>query len=146
MSAAPTITEAKRRSRAGAAFWQMLVVTHRYLGVALGLLMLLWFLSGIVMMYVPYPQRGETERVAALAPIPWERCCNMAGLELDPAEEVDRVQLENIGGRPALRIRRPPRPDSIVDLESGATLVIDDAVARAVGQESANRIIGPGAN
>ena len=143
MSAVPTIPETKRRSKTGALIWQVLVVTHRYLGVALGLLMLVWFLSGIVMMYVPYPQRGETERVAALAPIAWDRCCIMNDVGLDPADEVDRVQLENIADRPALRIRRPPRADLIVDLESGGLLAIDDAVARAVAQESANRIISP---
>jgi hypothetical protein len=32
--------------------WQTLVVLHRYLGVAVGLLMVMWFVSGIVMMYV----------------------------------------------------------------------------------------------
>jgi hypothetical protein len=32
--------------------WRALVAVHRYLGVALGLLMLMWFASGIVMMYV----------------------------------------------------------------------------------------------
>ena len=47
------------RKEAGRRLWLTLVVIHRYLGVALGLLMLLWFVSGIVMMYVPYPQRGE---------------------------------------------------------------------------------------
>jgi hypothetical protein len=32
--------------------WRTLVILHRYLGIAVGLLMLIWFLSGIVMMYV----------------------------------------------------------------------------------------------
>jgi hypothetical protein len=35
--------------------WQALVVLHRYLGVAVGLLMVMWFVSGIVMMYVGLP-------------------------------------------------------------------------------------------
>ena len=34
--------------------WRATVITHRYLGVAVGLLMLAWFASGIVMMYVAY--------------------------------------------------------------------------------------------
>ena len=32
--------------------WRTLVTLHRYLGIAVGILMLLWFASGIVMMYV----------------------------------------------------------------------------------------------
>ncbi len=35
--------------------WRILILLHRYLGVALGALMLLWFASGIVMLFVPYP-------------------------------------------------------------------------------------------
>ena len=30
--------------------WRTLVVLHRYLGVTVGILMLIWFASGIVMM------------------------------------------------------------------------------------------------
>jgi uncharacterized iron-regulated membrane protein len=30
-------------------------LAHRYLGIGLGVLMLTWCLSGIVMMFVPYP-------------------------------------------------------------------------------------------
>jgi hypothetical protein len=42
--------------------WQTLVVLHRYLGVAVGLLMVMWFLSGIVMMYVGLPRVTDEER------------------------------------------------------------------------------------
>jgi len=34
--------------------WRAMVILHRYLGIAIGLLMAMWFVSGIVMMYVPY--------------------------------------------------------------------------------------------
>jgi hypothetical protein len=32
--------------------WRTLVILHRYLGIAVGVVMLIWFASGIVMMYV----------------------------------------------------------------------------------------------
>jgi hypothetical protein len=35
--------------------WQALIIAHRYLGGAVGLLMVMWFVSGIVMMYVGFP-------------------------------------------------------------------------------------------
>jgi hypothetical protein len=38
------------------ALWRTLIVTHRYFGIAVGLLMATWFVSGIVMMYVGFPQ------------------------------------------------------------------------------------------
>ena len=34
--------------------WRALVAVHRYLGIAVGLVMLMWFCSGIVMMYVDW--------------------------------------------------------------------------------------------
>ena len=43
--------------------WRATVITHRYLGIAIGLLMVMWFVSGIVMMYVPFPQVKEAERL-----------------------------------------------------------------------------------
>jgi hypothetical protein len=51
--------------------WRVLVITHRYLGIAVGVLMLMWFVSGIVMMYVGFPQGIGKERLGALAPIAW---------------------------------------------------------------------------
>ena len=55
--------------------WQVLVVLHRYLGVAVGLLMVMWFASGIVMMYVGFPRVTEEERARTLEPIAWQGCC-----------------------------------------------------------------------
>jgi hypothetical protein len=46
-----------------------LVVVHRWLGIAFSLLFAMWFASGIVMHFVPYPNLTERERVEGLAPI-----------------------------------------------------------------------------
>lgn len=52
-----------------------LYLLHRWLGVALCVLMLPWFLSGMVMLYVGYPKLTDAERLAALAPLPAQGCC-----------------------------------------------------------------------
>ena len=57
--------------------WRTLVILHRYLGIAVGLLMLTWFLSGIVMMYVGFPQPAGTERLHGLPPVAWASCCHV---------------------------------------------------------------------
>ena len=44
-----------------------LVLLHRWLGVAFGLLFAMWFVTGIVMHFVPFPALTETERVEGLA-------------------------------------------------------------------------------
>lgn len=43
-----------------------LFLAHRWLGLGACLLVLLWFASGFVMMYVPFPALTEAERLAAL--------------------------------------------------------------------------------
>ena len=46
-----------------------LVLLHRWLGVGFCLLFAMWFASGIVMHFVPFPSLAETERFAGLSPI-----------------------------------------------------------------------------
>lgn len=41
------------------------------MGIVTGLLLATWFVSGIVMMYVPFPSLTRAERLAGLAPIDW---------------------------------------------------------------------------
>lgn len=42
---------------------------HRWLGMGLGVMVLLWFISGVVMLFVARPQLDEHERLAALPAI-----------------------------------------------------------------------------
>src|SRR5437763_1802866 len=46
-----------------------LTLLHRWLGVPLAPLFAMWFASGIVMHFVPFPALSEAERVAGMAPI-----------------------------------------------------------------------------
>ena len=46
-----------------------LVYIHRWLGVMTCVLSVMWFLSGLVMLYVPFPAWGDEQRLAALPPI-----------------------------------------------------------------------------
>jgi hypothetical protein len=46
-----------------------LIYTHRWLGIAGGLVFIAWFASGIVMMYARMPELTDDERLARLAPI-----------------------------------------------------------------------------
>ena len=139
-SASPELSGATRRI-ANRRLWFTLVVLHRYLGVALGFLMLAWFISGIVMMYAPYPQRGETERLSALAPIPWSMCCSFSGVPLAGGALIQAAQVENAADRPVLRLRAD-NAQIIADLAAGHILAIGDAEARRLAEISAERIIG----
>src|SRR5262245_54900175 len=137
---APSETTTAPRKGAGRRLWLTLVVIHRYLGVVLGLLMLLWFVSGIVMMYVPYPQRGESERTAALAPIPWTLCCNFSGVTLAAGNLIEAARVENVADQPVLRMRSGDTP-IMADLAAGRILAIGDAEANRIAEITAEQIV-----
>ena len=56
---------------------RLLFLAHRYLGIAVGLVVTLWCLSGFVMMYVPYPELPRADRVAWLRPLDLGDCCTL---------------------------------------------------------------------
>ncbi len=41
-------------------------LTHRWIGIVLGILVLVWFGSGIVMMYYPYPELTDSQQLSLL--------------------------------------------------------------------------------
>lgn len=83
-----------------------LIFVHRWLGVALCLLFLLWFPSAIGIMYWDFPDVGQADVIAHAAPI------DASKIRLSPAEayarlgldeEVDAAQLSTFDGRPTYR-------------------------------------------
>jgi hypothetical protein len=84
---------------------QTLIFVHRWLGVVLCLLFLLWFPSGFVMMYWDYPSVKPADRLAHLAAL------NPATIRFSPAEAAAKAEIEAPGavrlttfaGRPIYR-------------------------------------------
>ena len=97
---------------------RLILLLHRYLGIAVGALMLMWCLSGIVMMYVSYPALGESVRLGALQPIAWRDCCKVADA-LSAGLDPKRIWIEMLDGRPVLYSGAVSRP---VDLSTGSLL------------------------
>ena len=91
---------------------RMLVLIHRWLGIAACLLFAMWFATGIVMHFVPYPGLSEAERVAGLGPIG-------AGARL--AGPASAVAAAGIGG--VARVRLQSRPDGPVYIIEGEAAV-----------------------
>jgi len=48
---------------------RVLIYTHRWLGIVSGVLFVIWFVSGIVMMYARMPELSTAERLARLPAI-----------------------------------------------------------------------------
>jgi len=86
---------------------KLLIVLHRWLGICGCLLFLVWFVSGIVMMYVEMPELSEQQRLAALPAL------DAARVKLSAAQAVQRAQLLGVGsikltslfGRPVWRLQ-----------------------------------------
>jgi hypothetical protein len=66
-----------------------LVFFHRWLGVTFCLLFAMWFASGIVMHFVPYPSFTAADRRAGLAPI------DLAQVKASPSEALAASRMGN---------------------------------------------------
>jgi uncharacterized iron-regulated membrane protein len=122
--------------------WQTMVILHRYLGVAVGLLMVMWFVSGIVMMYVELPRVTEEERARTLEPIAWQACCRFPQRLAPDEAQLFGTEVENVAGTPVMRLRPAGRPGFVLDLQQGAVIRIDAEAALEIALDAAPRIIG----
>ncbi len=134
---------------------RLLVLTHRYLGMALGMLISLWCLSGFVMMYEPYPELHDRERLAGMEPLRFEACCRQPadfgdGFGDGETGELDGFRLEMMGGTPVLRLLAG-ESQHVFDLRDGVLLgrlrpadarSVAATVARARGWQGTPRWTG----
>ncbi|MET3494652.1 PepSY domain-containing protein [Variovorax boronicumulans] len=66
--------------------------THRWLGIGGCLLFVMWFVSGVVMMYVGYPNLTDPERLAGLGPVRFEQTVVTPSQALAALPEALRAQ------------------------------------------------------
>jgi hypothetical protein len=110
------------------------ILTHRWLGIAFCLLFAMWFVSGVVMIYVPYPRLTETERMGGLAALKPEsvrislaQALSAAGLDSFPREARLGMMLE----RPVYRFLDWDETWRVVDADTGTLIAGIDAEAAA---------------
>ena len=108
---------------------RFLYVFHRWTGIVLCLFFAVWFVSGVVMMYVPFPSFRAPERVDTAPPIDWARvrigpAAAIAGLRERgvPTE----LRLGMAGGEPVYRITTEEGRRAI-SAETGAEIRAVDA-------------------
>jgi hypothetical protein len=81
-----------------------LLLLHRYLGIAVGALMVAWCVSGVVMMYVSYPALDANLRLKNLAPLEWRGCCKISDALLIDSSPIEHAEIEMLAGRPVLTL------------------------------------------
>jgi hypothetical protein len=116
-----------------------LILSHRYLGIALGAVFTMWFASGLVMIYAGgMPSLDPDVRRERLAPV------DVSAIRLSPAEaaqraslaDVERASLSTVLGRPAYRFGR----STTVFADTGDVLQpIDQTQAQAVAAHFLDR-------
>jgi len=125
-----------------------LYLIHRWAGVVLCLFFAMWFVSGVVMMYVGYPKVTPQERLSHLAPLD---AAMIATVAITPEQALAAVGASargasglslaaTRGGAPVYAVPGGPREaPSIVDAVTGAVLPPADA---AVAQATASAWFG----
>jgi hypothetical protein len=124
-----------------------LILLHRWLGVAFCLLFAMWFASGVVMIYVPYPRLTEPERVAGLLPLNAEAVRILPGQAISAAGLMEFPREARLGmllERPVYRFLGWSGRWSVVDAESGSLIDgVDAEVASRVASAFAARSGSP---
>ena len=98
---------------------KMILWLHRYLAVAVGILMTLWCVSGFVMMYQGFPAISRAEQLNGLAPLDLSNCCRLNAI--DPSAEGQDFRIEMLLDRPVMRLR-----ERTLDLTTGRDIPVLD--------------------
>lgn len=123
---------------------RLLILLHRYVGAAAGLLMVLWCLSGFVMMYQSYPSLDPGDRLKGLEPLRLT-AAQAAVAAVPDGATLQGFRLEMTAGRPVLEAQHGPRRRELIDLSSGEPLEpasAGQALRAAETWAVANRVSG----
>lgn len=121
---------------------------HRWSGIGFCLLMLLWLVSGVVMLYVGYPRLLPQERLAALPVLATEDCCVPVATALAHSRDttqVQELQLTSIGGATRYRLREGDGSLLVVDALTGQRLLSPDEARALASALASARAYLPGA-
>ena len=101
---------------------RLILALHRSLAIVVGLLLTVWCLTGVVMMYAPYPRLTLEERRAGLAPLELSNCCKVEGLGVADQAKVTHFSLTMSARTPVLRLITDPGGAQAFDLKTGEAL------------------------
>ncbi|MDN4051689.1 PepSY domain-containing protein [Massilia sp. YIM B02763] len=116
-------------------------LVHRWTGVAMCVLMVLWFASGMVMLFAGYPKLTPWERLAGLPTLPAQGCCVDPG-DLPGVQDARRLVLTSIRGAPHYVLTDGQGAIASFDAASGRR---EEAVDRAGALQAARSFL-PGAS
>jgi len=116
-----------------------LTLVHRWLGVAFCLLFAMWFASGIVMHFVPFPALTEAERIAGLAPIDLSQVVRDAPEAAGRLKDATRVRLLQRVDGPVYVVSGASRMSALRAADLSDAAVSSDRAALAIAVDHARR-------
>ncbi|MER8614515.1 PepSY domain-containing protein [Mesorhizobium sp. M1136] len=134
--------ESNRKSRIN--ILKAIVIFHRWLGIAFCLLFAMWFFSGVVMMYVPYPFLGDGARINKGTTIDGSQ------VELSPSAAITasgisspaRLRILEVNGQAMYVIHPPKGPQVIVSAKTGEVVAgISGEAATLIGQSFSGQTV-----
>ncbi|MBR0927935.1 PepSY domain-containing protein [Bradyrhizobium diazoefficiens] len=116
-----------------------IVLLHRWLGIAFCLLFAMWFATGIVMHFVPFPSLTEAERFAGLAPLDRTdaRIAVADAVVASGITDATRVRLIRRSDGLAYVITGPSRLRAVRGSDGSDAEVVSSDVALAIGRDHA---------
>ena len=127
---------------AGKRVRRWLILIHRWLGIGAALLFAVWFASGLVMVYHPYPSLEAAERLAGQAPLDWSKVkvTPAAALALGGTSGLQKLVLEMRGGQPIWKVVPEEGAAAILSASTGGRLdKVSQTEARAIAAQFAKR-------
>ena len=122
-----------------AAAWKLsrrwLYILHRWIGVVTCLFCAVWFFSGVVMMYVPYPGLSDRDRMAFSQAIDWSQVQVAPDQALKAAQAKEfpvQFRLSMLQGRPVYRLNDGIRRTTISAIDGTALGPFSEADALAI--------------
>lgn len=115
---------------------------HRYLGLLLAPMVLLWSFSGLVLMYVPFPDLPEQKRVALLPTLSLENCCDSERYHAIIPADVKGITLEMLNNEAVIKVTDANYNLQIYSLNSLSLFPkIDQTLARSITQTASDLAI-----
>lgn len=117
---------------------RMVVIFHRWVGITFCLFFAMWFFSGVVMMYVPYPFLGDGARIAKGAQIAPEQLMVGPDIAVSASEiaSPSRLRLMEIDGQATYVVHPPSGPQVMVSATTGEVLDgLDEEAVRTIAEK-----------
>src|SRR3954465_2138426 len=117
-----------------------IVLLHRWLGIAFCLLFAMWFATGIVMHFVPFPSLTEAERFAGLGPLDGAETRQLAVADAVAASgiaDATRVRLIQRSDGPVYFVWGPSRAGAVRASDGVDASVASSDVALAIARDHA---------